>query len=188
MSHNPRIHRRHGGALAAILLTILILGTLTIAALVATGLFVAHNVRVAERNGRGETTVETPFGDVHVRESTAFDPRRMGMPIYPGAVRRRDRHKLASVYLDFGDHHKEFSVVAAEYRTYDSLDKVAEFYRHELPHWMFGQKRHGGIQLELTEGGYRKMVAIYEDGARRASRLRRWESLRQTDQVPLRAT
>jgi hypothetical protein len=155
-------HRR-GGALAAIVLTVLILGMLTISALVATGLYVAHNIRMTDRTGRGETTVETPFGSVHVRESAAFDAKRMGVPVYPGAVRRRDRHKLASVHLDFGDAHKEFSVVAAEYRTYDSLDRVAEFYRNELPHWMFSQKRHGGMQLELTEGGYRKMVAIYED-------------------------
>jgi hypothetical protein len=163
MSHNHRAHRQHGGALAAIMLTVLILGTLTIAGLVATALYVASNVRVAEGTRRREATVETPFGDVHVRESAAFDARRMGVPVYPGAVRRRDRHKLASVHLDFGDQHKEFSVVAAEYRTYDSVDKVVEFYHHQLPHWMFSHERHGGMQLELTEGGYRKMVAIYED-------------------------
>jgi hypothetical protein len=83
MSHK----HRHGGALAAILLTALILGALTVAALVSR---------------RGEATVETPFGDVRVRESAAFDPKRMGLSVYPGAVRRRDRHKLASVHLDFG--------------------------------------------------------------------------------------
>ena len=163
MSDNRRVHRQHGGALAAIMLTILILGTLTIAGLVATGLYLVHNVRVMEGTGRREATVETPFGDVHVRESAAFDPKRMGVPVYPGAVHRRDKHKIASVHLDFGDQHKEFSVVAAEYRTYDSVDKVVEFYHHELPHWMFSHERHGGMQLELTERGYRKMVAIYED-------------------------
>jgi hypothetical protein len=159
MSNN----RQHGGALAAILLTVLILGALTVAALVSTGLYVANNIRMTARTGRGEAAIETPFGSVHVRGNDAFDPKRMGVPVYPGAVRRRDRHKLGSVHLDFGDEHKQFSVVAAEYRTYDSLDKVAEFYRHELPHWMFSQKRHGEMQLDLTEGGYRKMVAIYED-------------------------
>jgi len=163
MSDNRRVHRQDGGALAAIMLTILILGTLTIAGLLATGLYLVHNVRVIEGTGRREATVETPFGDVHVRESAAFDPKRMGVPVYPGAVRRRDKHKIASVHLDFGDQHKEFSVVAAEYRTYDSVDKVVEFYHHELPHWMFSHERHGGMQLELTERGYRKMVAIYED-------------------------
>jgi hypothetical protein len=162
MSHKHRPHS-HGGALAAILLTVLILGTLAVAALVSTCLYLARDLRVTARTGPGEATVETPFGSVHVRENDAFDAKRMGLPVYPGAVRRRDRHKLASVHLDFGDDHQEFSVVAAEYRTYDSLERVAEFYRHELPHWMFSQKRHGGMQLELTEGGYRKMIAIYED-------------------------
>jgi hypothetical protein len=161
----PHSHR-HGGALAAIVLTVLFLGALTIAGLVATGVYVAHNVRVAEGTGRHEATVETPFGDVHVRESAVFDPTRVGLPVYPGAVRRHDRHKLASVHVDFGDAgdmHRDFSVTAAEYRTYDSVDKVTEFYRHQLPHWMFSHERHGGMQLELNEGGYRKMVAIYED-------------------------
>jgi hypothetical protein len=159
MSQN---HRR-GGAVASILLAILIVGAVTITVLVATGVYVASNIRVTTGTGHHEATVETPFGDVRVRESAAFDPQRMGMPVYPGAVRNRNRHKLTSVHLDFGEKHKEFSVVAAEYRTGDSLDKVTEFYRHQLPHWMLSHERHGGTQLELNDGGYRKMVAIYED-------------------------
>lgn len=159
MSHN----HRHGGALAAIMLTVLIVGALFLAALVSTGLYMAHNIRVTDGSGRHEATIETPFGGIHLRETAAFDARRMGVPVYPGAVRQRDRHKLASVHLDFGDAHKDLSVVAAEYRTYDSVDKVAEFYRHQLPHWMFSHEEHGGMQLELNAGGYRKMIAIYDD-------------------------
>lgn len=98
-----------------------------------------------------------------MRESAAFDPKRMGMPLYPGAVRRGDKHKLASVHLAFGDKHKDLAVVAAEYRTADSVDQVTEFYRHQLPHWMISHERDGATQLELNKGGYRKMVAIYED-------------------------
>jgi hypothetical protein len=159
-----RANRRRGGALAGILLVVLILGVLAVAALVSTGLFIAHNVRVTEKTAHGETTIETPFGTMRVRESPRFDAKRLGLPVYPGAVREEDSRKLASLHFDFGERHKEFAVMAAAYRTSDSVDRVTEFYRHELPHWLFSQKRHGGFQLEMTEGGRKKIVVIHEDG------------------------
>jgi hypothetical protein len=162
MSHG---HHR-GGALAGILLTVLILAALALAALVATGLYVAKNVRVTEKSARGETTVETPFGSVRVRESPRLDPAALGVPVYPGAIREEDSNKLASFHFDFGGRHGEFAVAAAQYRTADSLDQVTGFYRDKLPHWMFSQTRHGafhGMQLELKDGGYRKIIAIYRD-------------------------
>ncbi len=159
-----RVNRSRGGVLAGILLVILILGVLVVAALVSTGLYIAHNVRVTERTARGETTVETPFGTVRVRESSRFDPERLGLPVYPGAVREEDSRKLASLHFDFGEHHKDFAILAAAYRTSDPIDKVTDFYRTELPHWMSSQKAHGGFQLEMTEHGYRKIVVIHEDG------------------------
>jgi len=157
-------HRR-GGIVAGILLTILILGALTIAAVVATGLYIAQNVRVTGRTSHGETTVETPFGTVRVREAR-LDPSALGVPVYPGAV-RVENHKLADFHLDFGGKHKEFAVAAAEYRTSDQPDQVAEFYRDKLPHWMVSETRHGayhGMQLSLKDGGHKKIIAIYEDG------------------------
>ncbi|MGA2592781.1 MAG: hypothetical protein ABSH32_22950 [Bryobacteraceae bacterium] len=157
-------HRR-GGVIAGILFTILILGALAIAAVVATGLYIAQNVRVTERTSHGETTVETPFGSVRVRE-TRLDPTALGVPVYPGAVRNEDSHKLADFHFDFGGKHKEFAVAAAEYRTYDRPEKVVDFYRDKLPHWMVSEDRHGacrGMRLSLKEGGYKKFIAIYED-------------------------
>ncbi len=156
--------RTRGGAVASVIITVLVLAGLAIAALVATGFYVARHVRVTEKDARGVTTVETPFGTVRVRENSKLDPKHLGVPVYPGAVREDDSRKLASFRFDFGHRHKEFSIVAAEYRTSDPLDKVAEFYRHELPHWIFNQSDHGGMQIELTEGGYKKIVAIHRDG------------------------
>lgn len=155
---------RRGGALAGIVLTVLILGCLGIAALVGTGVYIADHVRVTERSARGETTVETPFGSVRVRDNSRFDPKHMGVPIYPGAVREEDSRKLASFRFDFGDIHKAFAVSAAEYRTSDSVDQVTDFYRGQLPHWLISHKEDGGMQLSFTKHGYKRFVAIYEDG------------------------
>jgi hypothetical protein len=159
----PRNYRR-GGALAGIMLTVLMLGVLGIAVLVTTGLYVADHVRVTESDARGETTVETPFGTVRVRDRARLDPKHMGVPIYPGAVREEDSRKLASFHFDFGDVHKAFAFSAAEYHTSDSVDRVTDFYRGQLPHWLISQKEDGGMQLSFTKHGYKRFVAIYEDG------------------------
>ena len=119
----PRNGRR-GGALAGIVLMVLMLGVLGIVALVGTGLYVADHVSVTEASARDETTVETPFGTVRVRDNARIDPKHLGVPIYPGAVREHDAHTLASLHFDFGDIHKGFAVSAAEYRTSDSVDQV----------------------------------------------------------------
>jgi hypothetical protein len=145
------------------MLMVLMLGVLGVVALVATGVFVADHVHVMDNDARGETTVETPFGSVHVRDNARFDPERLGVPIYPGAVREEDSHKLASFRFDFGDVHKAFAVSAASYRTPDSIDRVTDFYRDRLPHWLISQKDNGGLQLSFTKHGYRRFVAICED-------------------------
>jgi hypothetical protein len=158
----PRDSRR-GGIIAGVMLMVLMLGVLGIAALVTTGLYVASHVRVTETSAGGETTVETPFGAVRVRDNARFDPKHMGVPIYPGAVRQRDCRNLASFHFDFGHVHKAFAVSAAEYRTSDSVDRVTDFYRDQLPHWLISQKEGGCTRLSFTKGGYKRFVAIYED-------------------------
>jgi len=159
----PRNGRR-GGALAGIILTVLMLGALGIAALVVTGVYVADHVSVTESDARGETTVETPFGTFRVRDRGRLDPKHMGVPIYPGAVREEDSRKLASFHFDFGDVHKAFAFSAAEYRTSDSVDRVTDFYRSQLPHWLISQREDGRMQLSFTKHGYKRFVCIYEDG------------------------
>ena len=154
---------RRGGALAGLMLTVLMLGVLGIATLVITGLYVADHIRVTERDARGETTVETPFGSIHVREHARLDPKHLGVPIYPGAVREEDSHKLASLHFDFGDVHKAFAFSAAEYHTSDSVDRVTDFYRDQLPHWLISQRDDGRMQFSFTRHGYKRFVCIYED-------------------------
>jgi hypothetical protein len=158
----PRNSRR-GGALAGIILMTLMLGALGIAALVTAGVFIADHVNVTAYATRGETTVETPFGTVRVRDNPRLDPQHLGVPIYPGSVREHDSRKLASFHFDFGDIHKAFAISAAEYRTSDSVEQVTDFYRDQLPHWLISQKENGCMQLSFTKHGYKRMVAIHED-------------------------
>jgi len=158
----PQNHRR-GGALAGIMLAVLVLGVLGLVTIVSTGVYVADHLTVTEKDARGETTVETPFGSIRVRESDRLSPEAMGVPVYPGAVRDNDSRKLASFHFDFGHTHTAFAVAAAGYRTSDSVERVTAFYRERLPHWLISQKRNGGVELSFTRHGYRRFVAICDD-------------------------
>ena len=120
-------------------------------------------LRVTESDARGETTLDTPFGTVHVRDNARLDPKHMGVPVYPGAVRDDNSRKLASFHFDFGDVHKAF-------RRFDGDLSHQRFRRsghrllsHRLPHWIISQRDNGGLQLSLTRHGYKRMVAIYEE-------------------------
>jgi hypothetical protein len=158
-------HSQRGGLVAGLLLTLGILALLALVGVVIGGLYVAHHIHVSKSDvARGETVnVDTPFGSMRFRHDAKVDPKRLGVPVYPGAVLNQDRHKLASFEFDFGsDHSKEVSVVAGEYTTSDSLEKVRDFYRAELPHWMFTENRHGAMQFEFNEGGHKKIVALKE--------------------------
>lgn len=75
--------------------------------------------------------VDTPFGGVHVNtdQTSASD---LGLPVYPGAqpVRDEENHKSADVHLGFGEW--QLRVKAVSYRSEDSKDKVAAFYKKAL--------------------------------------------------------
>jgi hypothetical protein len=37
-----------------------------------------------------------------------------------------------------------------------------DYYRAQLPNWIIVNERGGGVQLELRDGGYKRIVAIHE--------------------------
>jgi YD repeat-containing protein len=48
------------------------------------------------------------------------------------------------------------------------VEKVREFYHRELPHWIISTKRHGSVQMEYTEDGFKRIIAIHDqDGETR---------------------
>ncbi len=162
-------HSERGGVLAGILVAFLILAALAVVGVFMAGMYLADNIHVQKtRTAKGETVqVETPIGSMRVQQYQKLDPKVIGVPVYPGAV-RRDENGAASIDFSFDSAHKEFTILAAQYSTNDSIEKVREFYHHELPHWMISEKRHGGVQMEYTEDGYKRIVSIHEqDGETR---------------------
>jgi len=163
-----RYHSQRGGALAGVLAAFLILAAMAVVGVFVAGMYVADNIHVEKtRTAKGETVqVDTPIGSMRVQEHRKLDPKLIGVPVYPNANREDEDNHGASVDFSFDSGHKEFSLLAAEYSTDDSLDKVKEFYHRELPHWMITQRHGGGVHMEYTEDGYKRIVAITEKHGR----------------------
>lgn len=86
--------------------------------------------------------INTPFGGIHV--NTDAKAQDTGMAVYPGAEAKEaeDHDKNANVNVqvgDFGVH-----VIASDYTSNDSPDKVISFYRNDL-------KKYGNV-LECPKG------------------------------------
>ncbi|MCC6861683.1 MAG: hypothetical protein IT158_24145 [Bryobacterales bacterium] len=153
-----------GGVLGIVLAVILGVAFLGVMAFVLAGLYVARNVHVEKtETAEGESVrVSTPIGGVRVHKRENLDPEQLDIPIYPGAVLRSESGHSAGLELDFGDEHKELNISALQYTTADPADKVLEFYRKELPHWIISRKRHNRFRIEYTEGGYKRIIGIRE--------------------------
>jgi hypothetical protein len=164
------------------LLTLVVLGVVGVAYLI-------HNVKVTKvhRASGDEVSLQTPFGDFHVRGNDA-DPARLGAPIYPGAKRTKDHggagfkmtvaegdkngadadmHFNGGATFEWtsadGSTDKALVVAGAEYLTPDSPEKVRAWYHDHLPNWVVSTDRHGdNARFELNGGGYKRLIAIRE--------------------------
>jgi hypothetical protein len=111
-----------------------------------------------ENNGEGkQVDISTPMGGVHV--SKEVNPEDVGIAIYPGATLREKgngENKSANVNLSsfgFGLH-----VVALEYESKDSPEKVVEFYKDQL-------KRYGNVLVCHTTGFDMNADIKHQDGS-----------------------
>ena len=106
------------------------------------------NVKKNDNGDDKKVDIDTPFGGIHV--SKGADVRDTGISVYPGAqLKHKDdsgEEKDANVNIStsaFG-----LKVVALEYQTNDSPDKVIGYYKNEL-------KRYGNVLECHTRGhGY----------------------------------
>lgn len=156
---------RRGGVLFGLLISAIVLVCLTAAA----GLWFAHNFSVQSTEGRNgdNVSIRTPVGDLSIRtHSGDVDPEAFGVPVYPGArKKKRGDHGGGAVFewtSRDGTTDKGFSVQGVELVTDDPAEKVLAFYRGRLPNWIVEKEKNHMLRLELSDGGYKRNIAITE--------------------------
>jgi hypothetical protein len=93
------------------------------------------NVKKNDKGEEQKVDIRTPVGGLHV--STDADGRDTGLPIYPGA-RMKEKgdngdQKSANVNISTGLF--GLKVIAAEYESDDTPDKLTSYYRDQLRHY-----------------------------------------------------
>jgi hypothetical protein len=91
------------------------------------------NVKKGESGDDKKVDIETPVGGIHVSKDA--DARDTGLPVYPGARPKEKRDNdhdetSANVNMSWGAY--GLRVIAVQYTTDDSPEKVAAFYRDKL--------------------------------------------------------
>jgi hypothetical protein len=90
------------------------------------------NVKDKDKNGEARVDIKSPMGDLHVDERP--DIRDAGLTVYPGArpapKDTGEDKKSANVNLSFPGF--ALKVIAAEFQSDDSPDKVIAYYDKEL--------------------------------------------------------
>ena len=165
---------RSGSNIVAIALLVLALIVLVSGIAVWTGLrFLSHNLRmqVEERGGRNkEVSINTPVGSIEVHHDVNEDS--LGLPIYPGATRVKDKDS-AAVNLGFGGE-ASVQVLAAKFETSDSLERVKAFYKEHLGSEVTkftDQGSDGKTTFEIKTHNLEKVVALEGGGSRTLIKL-----------------
>lgn len=106
--------------------------TAAVAMMLSVALTSGCRVETDKHGDSNKVKIATPFGGMEVKTNDAVVVEGIGLPTYPGAelVRKDKDNGAADVNLSFGNF--QLRVKAASYRTTDSADKVAAFYRKAL--------------------------------------------------------
>jgi hypothetical protein len=158
---------RSGSNVVAIVLLVLALIILVSGMAVWTGVkYLSHNFHVQVEEGGGgkkEVSINTPVGSIEVHQDV--DEDSLGLPIYPGATRVKDKDS-AAVNLGFGSE-RSLRVLAVKFETSDPLEKVKAFYKDRLGTEVskFTDKgKEGKAVFEIKDAKQEKVVAL-EDSA-----------------------
>jgi hypothetical protein len=133
---------------------------------IAGGLFVARNIHVqgGSRNDGDYVSIDTPAGQLSIHAHDTPGSVATDVPFYPGA--RSEKHSGGDAVIEWnsnnGAHDRGFSVTATEMVTSDSVDKVLNYYRAQLPNWIVVKEYDGAMRLELRQGGYKRIIAIHD--------------------------
>jgi hypothetical protein len=90
------------------------------------------NVKDKGKNGDAHVDISTPMGNIHVNEKP--DIRETGLPLYVGArpASKENGDDKKSANVDISGMGFALKVVAAEFQSDDSPDKLISFYSKEL--------------------------------------------------------
>jgi len=121
---------------------------------------VSLDVRNSERGGKS-VSISTPGGSFRVNAGHVSE-EQLGMPIYPGARRRR-KESGATISIEVPSEKSVF-VAAAEFETDDSLDQVAAFYRERLGVTAIERHTEGKLEFVIKGGGKEKVVGLKRTG------------------------
>lgn len=156
---------RSASHLVAIVLLVLALIVVVCGITLWTGVrFLSRNVQVQvekDREGAKDVSIKTPVGDFEVHKDAEVTEAGLGLPIYPGAQRLKDKD-AATVSMEFpGD--QKLRLVVAKFETPDSLDQVRKFYQDRLGNEVtkLTERDAGGKTVfEIKRGGEEKVVAL----------------------------
>jgi hypothetical protein len=107
--------------------------TAVVAMMIATtALMSGCRIESDKKNGNDNVKIATPFGGMTVKTNDDAVVGGLGLPVYQGAelVKKDKNNGAADVNMSFGSF--QLRVKAASYRTPDSPDEVAAFYRKAL--------------------------------------------------------
>lgn len=125
------------------------------------------HVKVTESTpDRKVVTVKTPMGDLKIAKEQNISDLRLGLPIYPGAIRERVSSKDDSVSVTFNlPSQVNLRVAVAKFDTPDSIEKVREFYNQQLGGEVTSVRTEssGKTVFEIKYGEQDKVVTLKPD-------------------------
>jgi len=145
-----------------ILLTLMLVLLAMVCVGIIAGQYIARNVSVQtdRRGGKDTVSVFTPAGELHIRETGKLDMSALGVPVYPGARTKKGSDGALIEWLSANGSADKGAFVTGVLVTPDPVDRVADYYRAQLPNWRVINERHGDVRIELSEGGYKRIIVI----------------------------
>jgi hypothetical protein len=141
-------------------------------------------------NGDKDVAISTPLGGMSVKTDSNTVSRKVGLPLYPGAVlekKKGDDSGSADVDMNFGAFH--LRVLAMGFTSTDSPDKIRDFYKKALSRYSdviecknkqpVGTPVKTGLGLTCTDDNHVKNGNRNDDGDKNENQLKAGSPSRQ---------
>ena len=135
------------------------------------------NVKDKNKDGEARVDIKTPMGDLHVNEEA--DVKQTGLTLYPGArpAAKDNSSDKKSANVNISAPGFSLKVVAAEFESDDSSDKILAYYNKELqrfgkPIECHGRWNGGDVNTDLHKKGESKPVSCKSDEGGESTELK----------------